>query len=120
MRVLDRARLLESADHAVVERPWEFDVQELNCSWRGGNDGLCLEVLISKPLSAKRMRLKFTGVFELRLDGFRPLMGLRILDATQFRPEIPAPICVMHYQWTRNEQDEPYFWASSVESYASE
>jgi hypothetical protein len=115
MRVLDRTRLLESPDHAVIARPWEFDVLELNCSWGGGNDGLGLEVLISKPLGVETARLKFAGVFDLRVDGFRPLVGLRILDARQFRPEIPAPICVIHYQWSRNEEEEPYFWATSVE-----
>lgn len=120
MRDLDRARLLESNDHAVIARPWEFDVLELQCSWNGGNDGLCLDVLMSKPLRVGSMRLKFAGVFELRLDGFRPLAAFRILDARQFRPEIPAPICIIHYQWTRDEQAEPYFWASSVEGYPSE
>lgn len=115
MRVLDRARLFESPDHAVIARPWEWDVLELNCSWAGGNDGLCLEVLMSKPMRAEAVRLRFTGVFDLRLDGFRPLSGLRILDAGQFRPEIPAPICVIHYQWTRDGEEEPYFWSSSVE-----
>jgi hypothetical protein len=117
MRVLDRTRLLESPDHAVIARPWEFDVLELRCSWSGGNDGLDLEVLLSKPLRVETMRLKFTGVVDLRLDGFRPLAGLRILDSKQFRPEIPAPICVIHYQWTKNALEEPYFWASSVEKY---
>lgn len=120
MRVLDRARLFESPDHAVIARPWDFDVLELNCCWAGGNDGLSLEVLMSKPLRTEPVRLRFTGVFDLRLDGFRPLSGFRILDTGQFRPGIPAPICVISHQWARNEEEEPYFWASSVERSPSE
>jgi hypothetical protein len=115
MRALDRGRLRESGDHAVIERPWELDVVEVNCSWLGGNDGLCLEVVLSKPFQNETTRLKFTGVFDLRLDGFRPLNGLRILDTREFRPEIPAPVCVIHYRGPESEDAEPYFWAHSVE-----
>lgn len=118
MRVLDRAKLREAPDHAVIARPWEFDVLRLSCRWDGGNDGLVLEVSLSKPLGVDKATLRFTGVTDLRLEGFRPLVVLRILDAAQFRPEISAPICVAHYQWMRSEEAEPYFWASSVECLA--
>ena len=119
MRVLDRTRLLQSPDHPVVEKPWQFDVLELECGWKIGNDGLCLEVALSKPMRSEVINLRFMGVTDLELDGFRPLLGLRILDARQFLPEIPAPICVLHYKWERGD-GEPYFWADSVERYLDE
>jgi hypothetical protein len=103
----------------VVDKPWLLDVQELQCCWEGGNDGLRLDVLLAKPMGTGPIRLRFTGVFDLRLDGFRPLVGLRILDATEFRPQIPAPVCALHYQWARGE-DEPYFWATAVECLPAE
>lgn len=114
MRILDRTRLLQSADHSVIERPWLLDVTEVQCSWRGGNDGLCIDVTLAKPMGLEVIGLRFMGAFELRLDGFRPLSGCRILDATPFLPEIPAPICVLPHQWERSDS-EPYFWAATVE-----
>lgn len=77
-------------------------------------EGLQIDTLLSKPMGSMLVKLRFTGVTTLRLDGFRPLDGLRILDATQFLPEIPHPVCVLHYKWAKND-DEPYFWAQSVE-----
>src|SRR5688572_33426732 len=114
MRMLDRTRLLQSPDHTVLGRPWDLDVIELHCSWHGGNDGLCVDVTFSKPMGIEVIGLRFTGAFDVRLDGFRPLVGCRILDATRFLPEIPAPICVLPHQWERTEAD-PCFWAQSVE-----
>jgi hypothetical protein len=114
MRALDRTRLLQSPDHAVVEKPWQFDVLELRCCWEVGSDGLILEIFLSKPMLSEVMKLRFMGVTDLKLDGFHPLVGLRILDTRQFLPEIPAPICVLHYRWERGD-GEPYFWAGSVE-----
>jgi hypothetical protein len=112
MRQLDRARLLESPDHPVIDKPWLLDVVKLHCWWHGGNDGLDVEVVLTNP-GRDVVRLRFAGVTDLTLDGFRPLVGLRILDATRFLPEIPAPICVLHRDWARGN-GEPYFWASSV------
>jgi hypothetical protein len=114
MRQLDRLRLLESPDHAVLARPWEFDVLHIDCSWALGHEGLRLDVSLSKPLGTQAVTLRFSGATDLRLDGFQPLDALRILDATGFLPEIPAPVCVIQYQWSRGEL-EPYFWAQSVE-----
>lgn len=119
MRVLDRTRLLQSPDHSVVEKPWQFDVLELKCCWEAGNDGLRLEILLSKPMRRDVMKLRFMGVTGLKLDGFQPLVGLRILDARQFLPEIPAAICVLHYRWERDD-GEPYFWADAVECHLGE
>lgn len=114
MRKLDRARLLDAPDHAVLKRPWDGDIREIQCSWDGGNHDLRLEVLLAKPGGLGAVRLVFRGVFDLYLEGFRPLVGLRILDTTVFLPEIPAPICGIHYDWVRGKA-EPYFWATSVE-----
>jgi hypothetical protein len=114
MRKLDRLRLLEAPDHAILARPWEFDVLQIDCSWALGDRGSRLEVSLSKPLGTQAVTLRFIGVDDLRLDGFQPLDGFRILDATAFRPEIPAPVCVIPYQWSRGDT-EPYFWAQSVE-----
>lgn len=114
MRVLDRARLLQSPDHSVVEKPWQLDVLELKCGWEVGRDGLHLDVLLSKPMRSEVMKLTFMGVTGLKLDGNQPLVGLSILDARQFLPEIAAPICVLHYRWERDDE-EPYFWADAVE-----
>jgi hypothetical protein len=114
MRKLDRLRLLESPDHAILARSWEFDVLHIECSWALGDQGLRLDVSLSKPLGTQAVTLRFSEVTDLRLDGFQPLNGLRILDATAFHPEIPAPICVIHYRWSQGEL-EPYFWAQSVE-----
>jgi hypothetical protein len=112
--VLDRTRLLQSPDHAIVEKPWQLDVLELRCCWEVGNNGLILEIFLSKQMRSDVMKLRFMGVTDLKLDGFQPLVGLRILDAKQFLPEIPAAICVLHYRWERGD-GEPYFWAGSVE-----
>jgi hypothetical protein len=114
MRELDRLRLLESRDHAVLARPWEFDVLRIDCSWVLGDEGLRLDVLLSKPLGTQAVTLRFSGVNDLQLDGFRPLDALRILDATAFLPEVTAPVCVIRYRWSKG--DEPYFWAQSVET----
>jgi hypothetical protein len=114
MRKLDRLRLLESPDHAVLARPWEFDVLHLDCSWALGDEGLRLDVSLSKPLGTQPVTLRFREVTDLYLEGFRPLNGFRILDAAAFSPEIPAPVCVIHYDWRRGDT-EPYFWAQSVE-----
>jgi hypothetical protein len=99
-----------------VKKPWQFDVLEIQCGWQVGNDGLHLDIVLSEPMRRKVWRLRFIGVTDLKLDGFRPLVGLKILDVRQFVPEIPAPICVLHYQWERDER-EPYFWAESVEEH---
>jgi hypothetical protein len=72
MRVLDRTRLLQSPDHPIVEKPWQFDVLELECGWRVGNDGLYLEIVLSKPMRSEVMNLRFMGVTDLNLDGFQP------------------------------------------------
>lgn len=114
MRTLDRARLLESPDHTILAKPWEFDVVGISSTWEQGNGSLQLIVVLSHP-EHQPAALRFQGVVRLRIeDGSTPLLGFKILDASHFLPEVLAPICVLQYQWRRSEE-EPYFWAQSVE-----
>lgn len=115
MRTLDRSRLLEAPDHAVLAKPWEFDIAGISCTWKQGNDSLQLGIVLSHQEHAP-VALRFGGVVHLRIEGgTTPFLGFKILDASQHLPEVLAPICVLHYQWHRNEE-EPYFWAQSVEA----
>ena len=115
MRVLDRLRLQDSPDHAVLPRPWDWDIYRVAAVWALGDEAFRLDVLLRDPSGTREVTLHFDRVRELRLlDGFRPLAGFRILDATAFLPEVFAPVCVLPRDWHRGNH-EPYFWAESVE-----
>ena len=114
MRELDRLRLLESPDHPVLRKPWEYDVLAVDCTWRLGDEGSHLLVRLSRMGSEREVVLHFSGVTGLELDGVHPLVGLRILDTAQFLPEIPAPVCVLQRSGLARDP-RPYFWARAVE-----
>ena len=115
MRQLDRLRLLESADHAVLAQPWRYDVLALRCRWEIGAGGLLLDLRLALPLGRDAIGLRFHGVTLLQLDGDHPLLGLRLIDASRWRHELPGPVCALHYRWNARDESEPYFWASAVE-----
>jgi hypothetical protein len=115
MRQLDRLRLLECPDHAVLAQPWRYDVLSLRCRWEIGEGGLALDVRLAMPLGRAAVGLRFRGVTALHLDGDFPLLGLRLIDASPRRAELPGAVCAVHYRWNARDESEPYFWAAAVE-----
>jgi hypothetical protein len=110
MRILDELRLKESPDHEILDKSWLYDLRELRCFWTLGDEGLQIEMELSSH--ERYVVLRFTGAFEVSLNGYYPVDAIRIIDARQFLPEVLAPICVVHWKW---KGERPYFWAQSVE-----
>ena len=108
MRRLDELRLADSPDHAILEKPWLYDLREFRCFWNLGDEGLQVEIEMSTH--ERYVMLRFFGVFDLSGGGNLSGASIRIIDAKEFLPEVTAPIRVQHPKGGGFS-----FWAKSVE-----
>lgn len=106
MRRLDELRLADSPDHKILDKPWHYDLRAIRCVWNLGDDGFQVEIEMSTH--ERYVVIRFCGVFDLELG--EGSGTIRIIDASEFLPEVMAPIRVQHPKGGGLS-----FWAKSVE-----
>lgn len=102
---LIRLKLRECPEHSILVGSSKLDLGEVIFTWNY-KAGACLLLSFSNHKMAQA--LFFSGVSELYLPaegGLLSAQTLKILDATQYMPEITAPIRV---------EGSIEFWASTV------
>ena len=103
-------------DHPVIKKPWLYDIREVRCVGRLGEDGFCIEIEMSAHESY--VTLQFSGATEIRMSGELTGLAIRILDTGEYASTVSAPICVIKTNGNGRKREVGSgfgFWAQTVE-----
>jgi hypothetical protein len=87
----------QSPEHSVLPGASTYDVRQMRFAWGyGGLEEGALELEMSTH--DDYVTLRFTGIKELSVPAGQPLssVSIRIIDCSEYLPEMPAPIRVQH------------------------
>jgi len=104
-------KIAEAPCHSIIQKPWLYDLRNLQCSWNSGsheNQWIRLELSTHEQY----VTLLFCGVRDVYIpvEEYMGFVSVKILDMTEFMPDVPAPIRVQH-----PKGDGLSFWAQTVE-----